>query len=144
MLLNSMTAERHPFAFYIVFLPLFPTFSHHKESMGCWSQGPSSSHPFCLQSIQHCILRASGHQFMSEIQQSYSQKREEKGLSGDCCLIYPGSKSHALTASFTVNYLQKVTMRLKLFVLLKWVSSGEMRRKKDGRKKSLHANRTDI
>lgn len=38
-----MTAERPPFAFHIVFLPLFPT-SHHKESLGWRSQDPCSTH----------------------------------------------------------------------------------------------------
>lgn len=73
-----------------------------------------------------------------------SKKKKGKLLSDGCCLIYLASKSHVLTTSFTVNNLQKATVRLKLFVLLKCISSGEVRRKKGGGRKSLPANRPDI
>jgi hypothetical protein len=35
------------------------------------------------------------------------------------CFTYLASKSHTLTISFTVSYLENTTVRLKLFVILK-------------------------
>lgn len=82
---------------------------------------------------------------MSEQWKSYQKKKKGKITQWWLLpLIYLASKSHVLTTSFTVNNLQKATVRLKLFVLLKCISSGEVRRKKGGGRKSLPANRPAI
>lgn len=59
---------------------------------------------FFLQSISRYILHASGHEFMSEVWESYLQQQQnskkKKVLSVNRCHLYLASKSHAPTTSF--------------------------------------------